>query len=137
VLLAGDAGGFVNGMTAEGIYYAMVSGDLAAPAAAADASEMYERLWRREVGAELRDAVLVQRYLLTTPGRIDAALAGARRAPELADLLVRYTMGEVSYFAARRRVLLRSPGLAVRLFLEAQRRRVDSRRHSRPRTADG
>jgi flavin-dependent dehydrogenase len=30
VLLAGDAGGFVNGFTAEGIYYAMVSGDLAA-----------------------------------------------------------------------------------------------------------
>ena len=32
VLLAGDAGGFVNGFTAEGIYYAMVSGDLAARA---------------------------------------------------------------------------------------------------------
>src|SRR5207245_9964939 len=30
VLLAGDAGGFVNAFTAEGIYYAMVSGDLAA-----------------------------------------------------------------------------------------------------------
>ena len=30
VLLAGDAGGFVNGFSAEGIYYAMVTGDLAA-----------------------------------------------------------------------------------------------------------
>ncbi len=30
VLLAGDAGGFVNALTAEGIYYAMVSGELAA-----------------------------------------------------------------------------------------------------------
>ena len=30
--LAGDAGGFVNGFTAEGIYYAMVSGELAARA---------------------------------------------------------------------------------------------------------
>lgn len=30
VLLAGDAGGFVHGVTAEGIYYAMVSGELAA-----------------------------------------------------------------------------------------------------------
>jgi len=61
----------------------------------------------------------------------DAALAGARRAPELADLLIRYTMGEVSYIAARRHVLLRSPGLAVRLFLDAHRRRFESRRHSR------
>ena len=34
VMLAGDAGGFVNGITAEGIYYAMVSGDLAGRAAA-------------------------------------------------------------------------------------------------------
>ena len=33
VLLAGDAGGFVNGFSAEGIYYAMVTGDLAARAA--------------------------------------------------------------------------------------------------------
>src|SRR4029077_2193908 len=32
VLLAGDAGGFVNGFTAEGIFYAMVSGELAAVA---------------------------------------------------------------------------------------------------------
>jgi flavin-dependent dehydrogenase len=32
VLLAGDAGGFVNGFSAEGIYYAMVSGELAADA---------------------------------------------------------------------------------------------------------
>jgi flavin-dependent dehydrogenase len=32
VLLAGDAGGFVNGFTAEGIYYAMVSGEHAARA---------------------------------------------------------------------------------------------------------
>src|SRR5262249_10698775 len=32
VLLAGDAGGFVNGFTAEGIYYAMVTGELAAAA---------------------------------------------------------------------------------------------------------
>jgi flavin-dependent dehydrogenase len=132
VLLAGDAGGFVNGITAEGIYYAMVSGDVAARAATSGASDVYERVWRREVGAELRDAVLIQRYLLTTPGRIDAALAGARRAPELADLLIRYTMGEVSYLAARRHVLLRSPGLAVRLFLDAHRRRFDSRRHPRP-----
>src|SRR4029079_18965485 len=32
VLLTGDAGGFVNGFSAEGIYYAMVTGELAASA---------------------------------------------------------------------------------------------------------
>jgi geranylgeranyl reductase family protein len=120
VLLAGDAAGFVNGITAEGIYYAMVSGHLAARSAAAGTTERYERSWRAEIGAELRDAVLVQRHLLTTPERIDALVGAARRAPGVADLLIRYAMGEVSYFRARRRVLLRTPLLALRLFVAAQ-----------------
>src|SRR5260221_13493615 len=69
VLLAGDAGGFVNGFTAEGIYYAMVSGDLAAGAiiggaAAADLPRLasrYRRACNREIGEKLRDSVLLQR----------------------------------------------------------------------------
>jgi geranylgeranyl reductase family protein len=120
VLLAGDAAGFVNGITAEGIYYAMVSGHLAARSAAAGTTDGYERSWRAEIGAELRDAVLVQRHLLTIPERIDALVGAARRAPAVADLLIRYAMGEVSYFKARRRVLLRAPLLALRLFIAAQ-----------------
>jgi geranylgeranyl reductase family protein len=120
VLLAGDAAGFVNGITAEGIYYAMVSGHLAARSAATGSTQGYERSWRAEIGAELRDAVLVQRHLLTTPERINALVNAARRAPGVADLLVRYAMGEVSYLAARRRVLLRAPLLAIRLFVAAQ-----------------
>src|SRR5439155_27116987 len=63
VLLAGDAGGFVNAFTAEGIYYAMGSGDLAARAViatrgvvAGDAlARTYRRACRREIGGELRD----------------------------------------------------------------------------------
>jgi flavin-dependent dehydrogenase len=119
VMLAGDAGGFVNGITAEGIYYAMVSGSLAGQAALAGSTIAYERSWRREIGAELRDAVLVQRYLLTTPARVDSLIAAARRAPDLADLVVRYAMGEVSYRAVRRQLLMRSPLLGVRLFITA------------------
>jgi geranylgeranyl reductase family protein len=120
VLLAGDAGGFVNGITAEGIYYAMVSGDLAGRAAARGATAGYERLWRREIGPELRDAVLVQRHLLTTPDRINRLVGAAHRAPDVADVIIRYAMGEVSYAEARRRLLKGSPWLAVRLFLAAQ-----------------
>jgi geranylgeranyl reductase family protein len=122
VMVAGDAGGFVNGITAEGIFYAMVSGDLAARAAASGRTAAYEPSWRREIGAELRDAVLVQRHLLTTPARIDRLVAAARRAPHVADLLVRYAMGEVSYGSARRAVLARSPLLGVTLFFDWLRR---------------
>jgi flavin-dependent dehydrogenase len=121
VILAGDAGGFVNGITAEGIFYAMVSGDLAGRAAATGSTAGYDRAWRREIGAELREAVLVQRHLLTTPERIDGLIGAARRAPQVVDLLVRYAMGEVSYTAARRAVLVRSPLLGVKLLFEALR----------------
>lgn len=123
VILAGDAGGFVNSITAEGIFYAMVSGDLAGRAAAARDTASYEASWKREIGAELRDAVLVQRHLLTTPERINGLVGAARRAPQVADLLVRYAMGEVSYFTARRRLLLRSPLFGVKLLVNALRRR--------------
>jgi geranylgeranyl reductase family protein len=115
VLLAGDAGGFVNAITAEGIYYAMVSGDLAAAALVSGRRARYERMWRREIGAELRDAVLVQRHLLTSPERIDALVRTAAREREIAAVLIRYAMGEVTYQYARRKLLMRSPMLGVKL----------------------
>jgi geranylgeranyl reductase family protein len=117
VVLAGDAGGFVNGITAEGIYYAMVSGDLAARALIQAGPAAYRALWRREIGGELRDAVLVQRDLLTTPSRIDRLVAGTRGAPELAAFVIQYAMGEISYQRARRRLLAAAPLAAIRLFL--------------------
>src|SRR5205823_8892105 len=73
VLVAGDAGGFVNAFTAEGIYYAMVSGDLAARAVIAtrgvvsrdQVARRYRRACSDEIGRELRDSVLVQRHLFS------------------------------------------------------------------------
>jgi geranylgeranyl reductase family protein len=117
VVLAGDAGGFVNGITAEGIYYAMVTGDLAGRALAGAGPRTFERLWRAEIGAELRDSILVQRDLLTTPSRIDRLVRAAHGAPTVAALIVRYAMGEVSYSTARRRLLVGSPMAALRLAL--------------------
>jgi geranylgeranyl reductase family protein len=122
VALAGDAGGFVNGITAEGIYYAMVTGDLAARAVLAGNLRGYERAWRAEIGAELRDAVLVQRHLLGRPDRIDRLVEAVRERRDLADVVVRYAMGEVSYAEARRRVLLSAPRSAAALVGSALRR---------------
>ncbi len=117
VVVAGDAGGFVNGITAEGIYYAMVTGALAGQALAGAGPGAFERAWRAEIGRELRDSVLVQRDLLTTPARIDGLMRAAHGAPGVAALIVRYAMGEVSYATARRRLLLGSPMAALRLTL--------------------
>ena len=121
VLLAGDAGGFVNGITAEGIYYAMVSGDLAARALAQGRPESYERLWRSEIGAELRDAVLVQRHLLRVPARIDTAVAAVARDRGPADRAIRYLMGLTPYAAARRGLVMAAPLAAARLVIAGLR----------------
>jgi flavin-dependent dehydrogenase len=125
VLLAGDAGGFVNGFSAEGIYYAMVTGDLAAAAILdarddgvvdpARAARAYVRSWRHEIGGELRDSVLIQRYLFHSPERMDRVVRGANLRPEFSHILVDYASGRLSYRAARRRLLWHFPRLGPRL----------------------
>jgi geranylgeranyl reductase family protein len=125
VLLAGDAGGFVNGFSAEGIYYAMVTGDLAAAAildtrhdgvfAPARAARAYVRSWRHEIGGELRDSVLIQRYLFHSPERMNRVVRGANLRPEFSRILVDYASGRLSYRAARRTLLWHFPRLGPRL----------------------
>jgi geranylgeranyl reductase family protein len=118
VLLAGDAGGFVNAATAEGIYYAMVSGELAARAVASAPDESsiaarYRRAVDYEIGAELRDSVRIQRYLFADRRRIAFLIDGADRERALTRLIVAFVTGELSYRVLRRRMLSRSPALLL------------------------
>jgi geranylgeranyl reductase family protein len=123
VLFAGDAGGFVHAITAEGIFYAMVSGELAGRAIAdagvlADpqrVGDRYERAWRGEIGAELRDAVRVQKYLFTSHDRVARVVAGASGSSSLTRLILDYFKGHVPYGALRRRMMWRFPMTMVRL----------------------
>jgi len=117
VLLAGDAGGFVNAFTAEGIYYAMVSGEHAGRAAiealrtgqfASGRLASYEKSWKREIGVELKKSVSIQNLLLADPGRVDRIVRAASRNPVLADLLARYATGAISYREFKRALLLRA-----------------------------
>jgi geranylgeranyl reductase family protein len=135
VLLAGDAGGFVNGFSAEGIYYAMVTGELAAGAILearhdgvvqpAVARRAYVRAWKKEIGAELRDSVLIQKYLFHSATRMDRVVRGAQTRPEFSRILVDYASGRLSYRAARRQLLWHFPRLLPRLAWLAMRRRSD------------
>lgn len=106
VLLAGDAAGMVNAFSAEGIYFAMVSGDLAADALLAahranrfDARQLasYQAAWEREIGPELRHSVEIQRRLFTEPGRVNSLVRRATADPELKRLLCGYSMGFSTY----------------------------------------
>jgi geranylgeranyl reductase family protein len=118
VLLAGDAGGFVNAVTAEGIYYAMVSGELAARAVQASRgvptlAAQYSRACDDEIGAELQDSVRLQRFLFADRRRIARLIDGAHREHKVAQLILDFVVGSCSYRELRRRILTRSPSLLL------------------------
>lgn len=106
VLLAGDAGGFVNAFTAEGIFYAMVSGSLAADTVLSAIRSQrydqpvlsgYERAWRREIGDDLQHSVEIQHRLFNGSGRMDSLVRNAAKDPELLRLIIGYSMGAAKY----------------------------------------
>ena len=78
VLFAGDAGGFVNAITAEGIYYAMVSGELAGRALTAVRGDGVA------AGRRLRSSVAARAWHRARRRRADSAVSvfesRARRA---------------------------------------------------------
>jgi flavin-dependent dehydrogenase len=130
VLLAGDAGGFVNGFTAEGIYYAMVSGELAARAILGANGRIdrmapaYADACHREIGTELRDSVLIQRYLFGHAARVRAVIEGAQRERALVRLILDFAVGRRSYRDLRRRMFARAPSFAIRMAWELLRHRT-------------
>jgi geranylgeranyl reductase family protein len=129
VLLAGDAGGFVNALTAEGIYYAMVTGELAARAAiqairadnfASAQLSSYETAWKQEIGEELSNSVRLQKLLLADPTRIDRIVRAASRHAVLADLLARFATGSLTHAQFKRSMIRR----ALPIYLGEKTRRL-------------
>jgi len=105
VLVCGDAGGFVNAYTGEGIYYAMVTGRHAGEVAAdalvrgdtgAARLAEYERRWRAEIGDELADSIRIQRRLFNNPALADAIIRAASLDARLCRLFALVALGEAS-----------------------------------------
>jgi flavin-dependent dehydrogenase len=59
--LLGDAAGFADPVTGEGIYYALRSAELFAECYLKKAIQEYETLWREDFGGELRRAAQMRR----------------------------------------------------------------------------
>ena len=89
VLLAGDAAGLVNPLTGEGIYYAVLSGILAADAAGhgAAAGARYRAALRRRLGRHHRHVAVLAR-LLRRERFVDAAVAAADGDARVVDAIV-------------------------------------------------
>jgi geranylgeranyl reductase family protein len=64
--LLGDAGGFADPVTGEGIYYALRSAELFAGAYLTGTPASYEQRWREDFGAELRRAAQMRRRFYGT-----------------------------------------------------------------------
>jgi len=113
----------VNALTAEGIYYAMVSGEHAARTAIAAVKSndftsrslgRYEQSWKQEVGVELEKSVAFQKLLLSDSNRVDRIVRAAGRNPILADLLARYATGSLPHDQFKRALIRRALPMYVR-----------------------
>ncbi len=95
VLLAGDALSLINPLTGEGIYYALLSGRLAAEAAVhapEAAGTAYRRALERELGRHFRHTRVLARAG-QLPGFLDAAVTAAARRREVFDVAVEVGLG--------------------------------------------
>ena len=95
VLLAGDAASLINPLTGEGIYYALLSGRLAAESAVAapDAPlPAYRRALRRHLGRHLLTTDVLARAAQSS-GFIDAAISTAGRRQDVFNVLIDVGLG--------------------------------------------
>lgn len=88
ILFAGDAAGQVLPLTAEGIYYAMRSGDLAARALIDGTWKGYRRLWEREFGKRFALMRRLWEYFLKDDSRAEQLVALHKR-PDVQEASMR------------------------------------------------
>jgi flavin-dependent dehydrogenase len=118
--LLGDAAGFADSITAEGIYYALRSAELLVESFRRGRPQTYEMEWRADFGTELESAAAWRdRFygsMILCHSFIRRALQSvrySRMAQELVDGLI---SGSISYNTMFRNLVLRSPQLVVQVF---------------------
>lgn len=109
--LLGDAAGFADPVTGEGIYYALRSAELFARAFAEDSISVFEKLWREDFGRELRRAGEMRAKFYGsffgapfTARMIQLAGASEGMRKTLCELIA----GEQGYINLKRKLLLRA-----------------------------
>jgi len=115
--LLGDAAGFADAITAEGIYFALRSAELLAESVARGSVSSYEDAWRRDFGGELEHAALWRERFYA--GRFAGAPFTRRavgliaRSPTVCSLTDRLVAGRISYAQLRRRLIARSLPIVI------------------------
>jgi flavin-dependent dehydrogenase len=114
VLVCGDAAGFVNAITGEGIYYALVSGELAAKTLVAAMQQndfstvslvSYQIAWQAELGEELSETVKIQEKLLTKPRLTNTVVHTVSKHDGMKRTFTNYFMGKISHHELKRSLM--------------------------------
>ncbi len=113
IILCGDAGGFINPVSGEGIYYAMSSGEIAANVTAealetGETSERflsrYQKIWKNDFGKDIK--LLLRSTKQRTKGT-EKFVKLASRDKKLADMALGILHGELSIYEYRRKLISR------------------------------
>jgi flavin-dependent dehydrogenase len=126
-MAVGDAGGLVDPITGEGIYYAMRSADLASQTLLSDAHapagkhRAYRSLLMRDFAAELAfGAAIAPRFFLGKFlfGSVTQRMVQfLRRSPRLRDLTQELFAGTLSYLGLKARLLRSLEGTMLDTFM--------------------
>lgn len=110
--LLGDAAGFADSVTGEGIFYALRSGELFAKAYLSGDMASYEKLWRADFGVELVSAAkLRNRFYGSFIGSpfTERMIQFARHHRGIRRTLGGLIAGEQSYTNLKRKLLISTP----------------------------
>jgi flavin-dependent dehydrogenase len=124
--LIGDAAGFVDPLTAEGIYYALRSADLLAQAIEAGDLSLFHQSWRKDFGNDLaRAAALRERFYRESLARkpfLSRTLQVAGRSPTVQKMFSEVIAGRLEYRAVKKWLLRHAPRVTLDLLLAGRSR---------------
>jgi flavin-dependent dehydrogenase len=130
--LLGDAAGFVDPLTREGIHYALASADLLAAALAEGKAEAYGHRWEETFGAEMDWAARHQEFFFSRPF-VEGFTLFSAASPAVRQVVSDLISGRQSYRSLRQRLVALAPAAftsaAIRLLGGLAGRRL---RHAPP-----
>ncbi len=123
-LVAGEAAGHVDSSNADGIYYSMMSGEIASNVAidaynAADNSSAFLRKYKtaidKEIGKDLKEAFNIRKNMLTTNHQQELIVDTLLKDREFGEQLCKYMRGDASPRDLKR-YALKHPLFALKAF---------------------
>jgi geranylgeranyl reductase family protein len=114
VVLCGDAGGFINPISGEGIYYAMTSGEIAAKAIAIalesgktneKSLSIYQKMWKNDFGKDIK---LLSNYTENWTVDTNRFIKYTKSDEKLADMALGIFQGDLSPYDYRWKLITRT-----------------------------